>query len=77
MLLDNGKSKHTSTATRCPEIVTRFVATENNREISCPTVCSIFGPHEDTSVRHSESERECSRGLRIEDSIVEVFSSKE
>jgi hypothetical protein len=60
-------------STRCPEIVTRFMATDNNRGINCPTWCPVLGPHEVSSVRDSDSERErerereSSRGLSIED----------
>jgi hypothetical protein len=47
----------------CPGIVTRFVATEHNRGINCPTGCSIFGPHEIISEREFQEieEREKAR----------------
>jgi hypothetical protein len=45
-------------STRFPEIVARFVAKENNRGINCPIGCSVFGPHEVSSVRDLDSKRE-------------------
>jgi hypothetical protein len=64
---------------RCPEIATRFVATENNRGINCLTECSIFGPHKVSSVRDSDrqAERVQDWGLRMEDALVEVTTSKQ
>jgi hypothetical protein len=38
------------------------MATENNRGINCPTGCSIFGPHEVSSVRDSD----CQTDTRVE-----------
>jgi hypothetical protein len=46
---------------RCPKIVARFVATENNRGINCPTWCSIFGLHEFSSARDSNIHMQNSR----------------
>jgi hypothetical protein len=51
----------------CPEIITRFMATENNRGINSPTWCSVFGPHEvsfigDSDIqRGSSTDRKCYR----------------
>jgi hypothetical protein len=54
-----------------------FMATTNNKGMNCCTRCSTSGPLEASSGRDIESrdrglERENSRGLRMDDSIVEM-----
>jgi hypothetical protein len=51
-------NEYTCINQRVAQRLTRFVATENNRGISCLTGCSIFGPREVSSVRDSDSQRE-------------------
>jgi hypothetical protein len=55
-----------------------FMATENNRTISCSTWRSLFGPHEVSLVRDSEIQIENSRDYRpVRGSEIQMENSRD